>query len=216
MPSSCQSSLFCRWQAVSWSNPAMEKLLHNFSMMMTTCHCIETLTHWSGLEKSTISSCYTNILSTNCKSVKKQNTAIKTVSESGQPNRSGHSDQDCAPLRTLQNFVQTCKNEHFVEFQFYLTPLWADFQSCWIISLHDECSGLGAMPIGHALFRVLLFVIQQFHCQTFWFKWCGRFSEYFLAFCFFSIKTDSLSVSLSWVTGTNIKTHPIQCNTHIK
>ena len=29
---------------------------------------------------------------------------------------------------------------------------------------------------------LLLFVIQQFHCQTFWFKWRGRFSSLFASF----------------------------------
>ena len=63
---------------------------------------------------------------------------------------------------------------------------------------------------GNALKRpseifLLLFVIQQLHCQTFWFKWCWRFSGHFPTFCFFPIKTSSLSVSLSWVTATHQK-----------
>ena len=72
--------------------------------------------------------------------------------------------------------------------------------------IHKSKYIINVLCWGNALKRpsesfLLLFVIQQLHCQTFWFKWCWRFSGHFPTFCFFPIKTSSLSVSLSWITA---------------
>ena len=215
MPSSCQSSLFCRWPAVSWSNPAMEKLLHNFSMMMTTCHCIE---RWH-IDQVLKSLPYHHVIPTYFPQIANQ-----------WKNKTLQSKQFQSLVSPI-GLVTPIKIVHHWKLCIILF-LGKKWTFCRISVLSNASLGGFSVLLNHESPLVgskgnahwagllsnflLLFVIQQFHCQTFWFKWCGRFSEYFLAFCFFSIKTDSLSVSLSWVTGTNIKTHPIQCNTHIK
>ena len=215
MPSSCQSSLFCRWPAVSWSNPAMEKLLHNFSMMMTTCHCIE---RWH-IDQVLKSLPYHHVIPTYFPQIANQwkNKTLQSKQFQSLVSPIGL----VTPIKIVHHW-KLCiilflgKKWTFCRISVLSNASLGGFS----VLLNHESPLVGSKGNAHWACLLsnffLLFVIQQFHCQTFWFKWCGRFSEYFLAFCFFSIKTHSLSVSLSWVTGTNIKTHPIQCNTHIK
>ena len=118
--------------------------------MMTTCHCIETLTHWlkSLPYHHVYQPTYFPQIANQWKNKTLQSKQFQSlVSPIGlvTPIKIVHHWKLCIIL-----FLE--KNEHFVEFQFYLTPLWADFQSCWIMSLH--WSGLRAMPIGHAFFRI--------------------------------------------------------------
>ena len=174
-----------------------------------------TLTHWSGLEKSTIPSCiptYFPQIANQWKNKTLQSKQFQSlVSPIGlvTPIKIVHHWKLCIILFLGKKWT-------FCRISVLSNASLGGFS----VLLNHESPLVGSKGNAHWACLLsnflLLFVIQQFHCQTFWFKWCGRFSEYFLAFCFFSIKTDSLSVSLSWVTGTNIKTHPIQCNTHIK
>ena len=141
-------------------------------------------------------------------------------------------------FQTLRIFFLTIKHEtwkfkHCQTFNIDQVLQWRTFKHCLMFSSSQPPPSphhqryitnkskyiINILCWGNALKRpseifLLLFVIQQLHCQTFWFKWCWRFSGHFPTFCLFPIKTRASSQYLCLGLQPHIRNHPTQCDSH--